>query len=522
MRLPKPIIGCTAALALVLAGCDANIEPTDLSVVTVEKDKSAIEQSLGQPDQLVKSQGFTVASYTYDTGYHAAAPAAGTLNLCSGGGGPYGGACIAEFFVLLIALSVQQAEMSSDADVQQKRRLAAIFDANDKLLFAGSLNESETTTESLTQVAARYKEARNGDEASLIYLGQITLIPQQKQTFLETAANSGSAEAAFELGQAYSRGAGVEPSDTEALKWWLKAGRQDYIPAYKQLGKAYQSGNGVERDLEQAKDWFTKAANNGDEEAAEIAADLKVVLSHIDGTTPEAKYAMALAYERGDVLPVNFPKAERLLQESAEAGYAPAQALYGDRIHDNPVEALNWHRLAAEQGYAPSQTYIGLKHTKGDGGLSQSNAEARKWFNLAAAQGDKDAIKALKILASNEERVSKLRVTAQQGDADSQRLLGLAYQNGEGVEYDVNEALHWYERAAASGDADSQILLGWLHGYSTDIEHDLITALKWYSIAYLDLSVAKTRTASLRKRMTSAQIAEAERLAREWQEAHPQ
>lgn len=62
-------------------------------------------------------------------------------------------------------------------------------------------------------------------------------------------------------------------------------------------------------------------------------------------------------------------KAERLLLEVAEQGYAPAQntlaLLYehygkeGWTRKRNDAEAVKWHRKAAEQGYAPAQYDLG-------------------------------------------------------------------------------------------------------------------------------------------------------------------
>ena len=75
---------------------------------------------------------------------------------------------------------------------------------------------------------------------------------------------------------------------------------------------------------------------------------------------------------------------------------------------------------------------------------------------------------------------------------------------------------------AESGNVDSQNLLGRLHEEGDQVEYDPITAFKWYSIANLDYPVARVRKNSLKEKMTATQIAEAERLAREWLEAHPQ
>ena len=69
LRRPISIFSSTAAVVFVLAGCETvTIEPTDLSVMTVEKDRASIEKALGKPDEEVESRGLTLAAYTYDKG----------------------------------------------------------------------------------------------------------------------------------------------------------------------------------------------------------------------------------------------------------------------------------------------------------------------------------------------------------------------------------------------------------------------------------------------------------------------
>lgn len=45
---------------------------------------------------------------------------------------------------------------------------------------------------------------------------------------------------------------------------------------------------------------------------------------------------------------------------------------------------------------------------------------------------------------------------ALQGDADSQYLVGLCYEEGMGVEQDLSEARDWYERAADQGNKSAK------------------------------------------------------------------
>jgi TonB family protein len=45
-----------------------------------------------------------------------------------------------------------------------------------------------------------------------------------------------------------------------------------------------------------------------------------------------------------------------------------------------------------------------------------------------------------------------LRDAAEQGQAMAQYRLGASYENGNGVDVDIEEALRWYEKAAAQGN----------------------------------------------------------------------
>jgi hypothetical protein len=51
-------------------------------------------------------------------------------------------------------------------------------------------------------------------------------------------------------------------------------------------------------------------------------------------------------------------------------------------------KAVEWYRHSAEQGYAPAERSLGIMYRGGYGGLPQDDAEAKKWYGKAAAQGD--------------------------------------------------------------------------------------------------------------------------------------
>ena len=111
---------------------------------------------------------------------------------------------------------------------------------------------------------------------------------------------------------------------------------------------------------------------------------------------------------------------------------------------------------------------------------------------------------------------------AQQGYALAQFNLGVMYGNGQGVPQDDSQAARWYRKAAEQGDARAQSSLGSMHARGDGVPQDYVRALMWFDLS-ASLDTAGTTHANaakyrdiITKRMTPAQIAEAQRLAREW------
>lgn len=106
---------------------------------------------------------------------------------------------------------------------------------------------------------------------------------------------------------------------------------------------------------------------------------------------------------------------------------------------------------------------------------------------------------------------------AEQGDARAQFSFGLLYENGDGVPRDYTKARQWYEKAAAQGDAKAQLYLGLQSSFGQGVPMDLVEAYMWYSLAAGNRNAhAPGYRADLSRQMTPAQIAEAQKRAREW------
>jgi hypothetical protein len=174
----------------------------------------------------------------------------------------------------------------------------------------------------------------------------------------------------------------------------------------------------------------------------------------------------------------------------AHAGFKNGKAAY-DR--GDYVKAYKEFKPLADQGLAEAQYILGLMCQAGQG-VPKDYAEVVKWFRQAAEQGFPPA----------------------------QRELGGLYANGQGVPQYHAEAIKWYRKAAEQGDDEAQFELGWAYADGNSVPQDFIQAYMWFDLAAAHVNdtyaedYAKDFKDSLAEKMTPAQIAEAQRLARKW------
>ena len=122
--------------------------------------------------------------------------------------------------------------------------------------------------------------------------------------------------------------------------------------------------------------------------------------------------------------------------------------------------------------------------------------------------------------------VTELRARAELGIAGAQFNLGVMYANGRGVLQDDFEAVHWYRRAADQGLAGAQFNLGVMYANGRGVLQDYVQAHMWFNLG-ASRSTGEERERAVRSRdviadeLTPDDLSEAQRLAREWDAAHP-
>lgn len=243
-----------------------------------------------------------------------------------------------------------------------------------------------------------------------------------------------------------------------------------------------------------------------------------------------AQNVLGYLYDSGRGVPQDYTEAVKWYRLAADQGFPKAfgnlAAAYGNGtgVAKDEGEALKWARLGAEQGDAASQNVLGVLYASGQG-VPKNDREAVKWYRLAADQGFASAqvnmggmlVYGRGVPHNYAEAMKWYRRAAEQDEADAQYSLGLMYSNGYGVPKNDAEALRWYRLAADQGNAGAQSIVGFMYLTGKGAPENFFEAYKWLSLAAAQgHEYAQKNRDMARGQMTSAQIAEAQRLAAEW------
>jgi uncharacterized protein len=153
----------------------------------------------------------------------------------------------------------------------------------------------------------------------------------------------------------------------------------------------------------------------------------------------------------------------------------------------------------AIQGDASAQSLLGSMYEEGQG-TSRDYGQAVWWYHKAAEQGHQAA----------------------------QIFLARMYEYGRGVPQDFGQAVEWYRKAAEQAPIGGpQCSLGRMYMLGHGVPRDYVQAYLWFNFAAFQFLPGKYQEAAAQARdlvaarMTPAQVAEAQRLAREWKPKRP-
>lgn len=195
----------------------------------------------------------------------------------------------------------------------------------------------------------------------LIWMGGCTGISKEPELQAGTKA-SAEVENTYQRGLDYKQGRnGSERSNAKAAQWLKRAADSGHADAQYQLAELYRGGLSGQDDSSAAEKYFTLAA----------------MQEHA-----EAQMALAELYRGRDSEMYVY-----WMQRSAELGNAQAQLLlahaYGRGEVVTPPQyatAFYWYNKAASNGNENAAYWLGLSYLKGEG-IPVNRELAKYWFN---------------------------------------------------------------------------------------------------------------------------------------------
>ncbi len=128
------------------------------------------------------------------------------------------------------------------------------------------------------------------------------------------AAEKGHVEAQYSAGYMYYYGEGTDTDEKEAFKWCLMAANQEHAKAQFLVGDMYCSGMGINENLRNAFNWYKKAAKQNHD---------------------RAQFELGNMYLRGMCVKRSFKKAIEWFQNAADNGNKDAKRLLKDLVWDD-------------------------------------------------------------------------------------------------------------------------------------------------------------------------------------------
>jgi hypothetical protein len=157
------------------------------------------------------------------------------------------------------------------------------------------------------------------------------------------------------------------------------------------------------------------------------------------------------------------------LEEAGQRGIVSAMTALGtiyrtgDTVPRNYAEARKWFEKAAAAKDVTAMVSLGLMYRDGEG-VPRDSSQAREWMEKAAALNSNVAMYVLGQIYANGTGVMRDAVTAkdwyeksaQRNYVPAMYALGVMHETGNGIAVNRNTAIAWYEKAAAAGNEDAK------------------------------------------------------------------
>lgn len=335
----------------------------------------------------------------------------------------------------------------------------------------------------------------------------LTLIGESNRQWIEEMAANGDSTGERAMALLALSGKFGEKNEEDAYKWMEKAAEHDDAAAQMQLSDWLTEGFAGKKEPDTAKQWLTRAAKNGNPEAQyKLAQNLmldsspenvkeacKLYKESAPNYAPSARQA-GECYERGTGVELSEKEAEKWYKKAAEAKDPIAQRrlarlLLQKTEKESHIEAAKWLKAASEQNDAQSQYWLGALYATGKG-VKQNPSEMMYYY----------------------------RKSADNGYAPAQMVVGYLLETGSGTQKNDAEAVKWYQKAAEQGDMNALYNLGLKYAKGEGVAQDFVLAHVCFNLAAAagNIQAGQMRDAAAAL-LNPTQLAEAQRLAREWQ-----
>jgi uncharacterized protein len=302
----------------------------------------------------------------------------------------------------------------------------------------------------------------------LLLLVAVAATPAADLNVLMAKANTGDAEAQYQLGKMYSSGEGVERDPDRAFAWFQKAAHQGNTQAMYALAVSYYNGDvlggSVVSNREKAWIYFTLATLKGDTQAAEEANRVAGELG-----TPRLDHAqcqLAVVLLKGEEAPPDVARGVQMLENLARSGSFEARLELanayekGVGVPINGDKAVYWLHQAL-LAKPDDRTRMRLVNMYLDDMLVPKDPNA--------AQGECAA------LMSKFEKPMCMAMVAQRRDP-----------------LDERKVAEWYKRAAETGSYPGMIQYGRVLADGKGVKQDYAKAYYWLSVAHAGSKFAET------------------------------
>lgn len=272
---------------------------------------------------------------------------------------------------------------------------------------------------------------------------------------LETMCNMGSAYAQYFYGYDLVYGDLVEADEAKGMRLLEQAMNGGYQPAGVEVARGYLKGRGVAKDE---------------------AKGAQILLGYEDSRLTNANYELGKLYYYGTGVAENYHKALEHFLRAAEHSHKWSQSylgdiyywghdVSGDEIAVDYAQARKWYELAAAQDEISSIRMLGLLYYYGHG-VDEDRDQAFAYFKKAADRDDRISAYMLRHYYLEDGKykdaalgIKYLTRAADAGDDDALYELGLEYVRGVNVTKDLYMGYDYLCRAAAAGNADADRLV---------------------------------------------------------------